>query len=68
MSQFTLKQFRQLAGLTQREVAKELKISNTTLCNWERGKSFPNQPQIEKLCVLYNCKYDSIDFAPSKNF
>lgn len=57
-----LKAIRANAGLSQKEVAAILKISNTTYCKWENGKAFPNQPQIEKLCAIFGVTYDFIDF------
>ena len=62
MPQITLKAARVNAGLTQSEVAEKLKISTGTLKNWERGKTFPKQPQIEALCELYNVTYDNLFF------
>lgn len=50
-------------GLSQKNAAKELGISNKTLCNWEKGKTFPDQPMIEKICALYCRTYDSIQFT-----
>lgn len=62
MPQITLKAARVNAGLTQSEVADKLNISVGTLKNWERGKTFPKQPQIEALCELYNVSYDDLFF------
>lgn len=62
MPQITLKAARVNAGLTQSEVAEKLKISTGTLKNWERGKTFPKQPQIEALCELYGVTYDNLFF------
>lgn len=63
MKKFSLKAARVNAGLSQKEAAKHLDISNKTLCSWENGKTFPDQPMIEKLCVLYGVTYDMIDFT-----
>ena len=63
MAQITLKAARVNAGYTQKEAAKILDISNKTLCNWENGKTFPDQPMIEKLCALYGVTYDMILFV-----
>lgn len=62
MPQITLKAARVNAGLTQSEVAGKLNISVGTLKNWERGKTFPKQPQIEALCELYSVTYDNLFF------
>jgi transcriptional regulator with XRE-family HTH domain len=53
------------AGLTQKEAAAMLDISNRTLGKWENGESFPNAQQIEKICELYVVSYDNINFLPS---
>ena len=64
MITMTLAAARTNAGLSQKDAAKKLGISNTTLCAWENGKSFPKQPMIEKICELYAVPYDSINFLP----
>lgn len=51
------------AKLKQTYVAWRLGVSVATLRNWECGKTFPNQPQIEALCELYGINYDCIDFG-----
>jgi transcriptional regulator with XRE-family HTH domain len=64
MKKITLSAARVNAGYSQKSAAEILGISNKTLCNWEKGKSFPDQPMIEKLCNLYGVTYDMINFAP----
>lgn len=63
MIKISMKSARVNAGLTQKAAAKALGISNTTLWNWENGKTFPDQPYIEKICALYGMPYDAIDFS-----
>ena len=60
----TLKAARKNVGLTQIDAAKVLGIAPSTLRNWENGITYPGQPEIEKLCALYNLKYDYINFLP----
>ena len=64
MNKITLSAARVNAGYSQKTAAELLDISNKTLCNWEKGKSFPDQPMIDKLCNLYGVTYDMINFAP----
>lgn len=64
MEKIKLRAARVNAGLSQKEAASILGVSNKTLLNWEKGKSFPKQPMIEKLCELYGVSYDAIDFRP----
>lgn len=53
------------AHLTQKEAAKQLGVSNKTLCKWELGKSFPTTKIIPKICKLYNVPYDFLNFLPT---
>lgn len=63
MVRMSLRAARVNAGLSQKEASKALGISNKTLCSWENGKTFPDQPMIEKICALYGVTYDMIIFA-----
>jgi transcriptional regulator with XRE-family HTH domain len=58
----SLKAARVNAGLTQTESAERIGVSVSTIKNWEAGKSFPNQPMIEKICEIYGVSYDYIKF------
>lgn len=61
----TLEAARRNVKLTQMEAAERLGISNSTLCNWENGKSFPDALQIQKICELYGVSYDDLIFLPN---
>ena len=41
---------RKAAGLTQRQLADRLGVSNTSISNWEKGLSRPDADMIQKLC------------------
>lgn len=62
MQRLTLKAARVNADLSQIEAAKKLNVATSTLRNWEKGKTFPNQKQIVSLCRLYNADFNSIFF------
>lgn len=62
----TLMAARKNIGLTQAEAAKRLSVATSTLQSWEKGITYPNQPEIDKLCSLYNLRYDCINFSPQK--
>ena len=64
MTKITLSAARVNAGYSQKAAAELLGVSNKTLCNWENGKTFPDQPMIERICNLYGVTYDMINFAP----
>ena len=63
MPKFSLEAARVNAKMTQKQVADAMGVATTTIRNWEKGKSFPKQPAIEKLCELYGIPYDFIDFS-----
>lgn len=58
--QISLKAARVNANLTQRETAKKMNIDRATLINWENGKTFPNAPQLIRLCEIYGIGIDDI--------
>lgn len=62
MAKYKLKVLRVLNGLTLKEAADKLGISSATLSNWERGVTYPDAVQIKNIEVLYNTKYEGIDF------
>lgn len=62
MGKITLKAARVNAGMSQREVAEELHVAQTTVRNWENGKTDPKLGQFMKMCSLYKVSSDSIFF------
>lgn len=62
--QISMKAARVNAGLTQKEVAGLLKISNTTLIKWENGVTYPRIDQFQRLAALYGVAVDDI-FLPT---
>jgi DNA-binding XRE family transcriptional regulator len=61
----TLKAARVNAGMTQNEAGKAIGVTERTIANWEKGKSFPNVFQIKKIENVYSITYDQIIFLPS---
>lgn len=64
--QISLAAARVNAGMTQDDVAKEMKISKNTLVNWEKGKAEPTVSQGRQLSSLYKIPLDNI-FLPLKS-
>ena len=67
MFKISLEAARRNAGLSQKDAAKALKISNTTLGKWERGESFPTADKIPEICGLYGVHYDDLNFLPKRS-
>lgn len=67
MAKFSLASARINAGLTQKEAAKQLGVSNKTLNSWENYMAYPKINYVVKLCELYNISYDDINFLPNNS-
>lgn len=65
MLKISLEAARVNVGLTQKEAAKCLKVSNKTLHNWETGKTSPSAEHIDNICVLYRVSYNDLNFLPN---
>ena len=63
----TLKAARVNRGYTQDAAAKIIGVTVDTISNWERGKSFPNVPQLKKIEEAYGVTYNELIFLPNNN-
>lgn len=63
----TLKSARVNKGLTQVKAAELIGITVDTLSNYERGKSFPDVPVIQKIEEVYGVSYSDLIFLPKNN-
>ena len=66
----TIRNARKALGLTQRQLADSLGVSNTSVSNWEKGLSRPDADMIQKLCAVLHLQAN--DFygtkeAPAEN-
>ena len=59
LEKISLKSARVNAGYTQKEVASKLRVAETTVLNWENGKSMINAKNLFKLAYLYKVKVDN---------
>ena len=67
MLKIKLKAARVNAGLSQKEAAKLLGVSNKTLGNWEKGLSFPTVDKSDQICNLYGVPFNNLDFLPDSS-
>lgn len=61
--QITLAAARVNANMTQEDTAKAMKVSKTTVVNWEKGKVIPGIPEMEMMSRLCRIPQDYI-FLP----
>ncbi|MDO4801784.1 MAG: helix-turn-helix transcriptional regulator [Prevotellaceae bacterium] len=55
-----LKSARLKAGMTQKEVAEALGITQPVVAGWERGKGSPSVSRLIQLANLYNTSVDKL--------
>ena len=67
MVKFSLKAARVNKGLSQKEAAERIGVSNKTLGNWENGNTFPPVDKIHVICALYGVAYDNLNFLPANS-
>lgn len=63
----TLKSARVNKGLTQAKAAELIGVTVDTLSNYERGKSYPDVPVIQKMEEVYGVSYSDLIFLPKNN-
>lgn len=64
MMKISIRAARVNVGLSQKEAAIRLGISNKTLGNWENGITYPPADKIPVICELYGVSYDNLNFLP----
>ena len=58
--QISLKAARVNAEMTQEQAARKIKVTKTTIFNWEKGKCYPDVLKLKRLCGLYGVQIDDI--------
>lgn len=53
-------ELRKKKGYTQATLAKALEVDQSTVCLWEKGKTFPRADIVFKLAELFECSIDEI--------
>lgn len=53
-----VKYLRKEAGITQKELAQKLQLTNSTICDWEKERSEPNLEQLRALSLLFEVSTD----------
>lgn len=66
MPKISLEAVRVNAGMTQKEWAKKLGVSNVTVINWEKGNTEPSLSVLRRMSELSGVPMDFI-FVPDKS-
>ena len=65
MPKISLEAVRVNAGMSQKEWAKKLGVSNNTVINWEKGNTEPTLSRVREMSLLSGIPMDFI-FVPDK--
>lgn len=57
----TIRELREAKGMTQLEVAFQLKVTPATVSNWERGVFEPKATQLRAIAKLFGVSSDDIE-------
>jgi len=55
-----IRKYRELNGLTQKQLAEKLNISSARLSNWEIGINRPDVDMLAKLCEILNVSANTL--------
>lgn len=55
-----MRELREKKGLTQKQVAKELGVDQSTVSLWEQGVCYPRVGNLRKLAKLYGVSVDRL--------
>lgn len=53
-----IKELRESEGLTQKALAEKLNTTNSTVCDWEKGRTQPDLEMLAKLARLFEVSTD----------
>lgn len=63
MARITLKELRQAKGLTQKEVAAVIDVTEKTYKGYEEYKRSMSMQKAFMLCIFYNMSFDNIQWG-----
>lgn len=66
MVKYTLKAIRVNHNETQEQTAKIIGVSVETWANYEKGRSYPDIPILNKILEHFNISFDEVDFLCDK--
>lgn len=55
-----LKFYRLKQKMLQKDVAKSVNVSRSTVTKWETGDAVPRTDKLKKLAALFNCTVDDL--------
>lgn len=56
-----LTEMREKAGMSQNALAKKLGVAESTISNYETGRSNPSEEKVDKICFILKIHKDDIE-------
>ena len=56
----TLKKLRLRSGMTQKELAEKLHVTQGAVSHWEHGISYPTSRKLPEIARLFECTMDEL--------
>ncbi len=56
----TIRELREKAGFTQVKFAAAVGVTQSTVSQWEAGKTYPNTAKLQKLAAVLGCSVDDL--------
>ena len=53
-----IKELRIESGITQKELAEKLNLTNSTICDWEKGRSEPDLQTLTQIAAVFDVSVD----------
>jgi len=53
-----IRELRIESGITQKELAKKLNVTNSTVCDWEKGRSEPDLQTLAQIAAVFDVRVD----------
>lgn len=44
-----------LCGITRKELAQKMEVSEASVCNWLKGIKVPRADKVDKMCNIFGC-------------
>lgn len=55
------------AGLSQKQLAEMLRVTQAAVANWETGTAYPRASQLPELAKALNCSIDELYTPPEES-
>ena len=62
MDEFTIRELREKAELTQAQLAFKIDVTPSTVYNWEKGNNEPKASQLKAMARFFGVSMDAIVF------